>query len=108
MLFQTRISMFLFEAKRSILLYYKEFQDTKRVIRIRISKKNRQHSGQKKMYKSTNNDLQNIHIKLKIELQRYTDSDYPFGILKLFFLFTTLETFVVILQKGTTTKKQFV
>ena len=35
------------------------------VIRIRISKKNRQHNGQKKKYKRTNNDLQNIHIKLK-------------------------------------------
>ena len=32
----------------------------------RISKKNRQHNGQKKKYKRTNNDLQNIHIKLKI------------------------------------------
>jgi hypothetical protein len=34
------------------------------VIRIRISK-NRQHKEKK--YKRTNNDLQNIHIKLKIE-----------------------------------------
>jgi hypothetical protein len=32
------------------------------------SKKNRQHNGQKKEYKRTNNDQQNIHIKLKIEL----------------------------------------
>ena len=30
-----------------------------------MSKKNRQHNGQKKKYKRTNNDLQNIHIKLK-------------------------------------------
>jgi len=37
------------------------------VIRIRISKKNRQNNGQKKKYKRINNDLQNIHIKLKIE-----------------------------------------
>jgi len=46
-----------------------EFEDTKGVIRIRISKKNRQHNGQKKKIqnKRTNNDLQNIHIKLKIE-----------------------------------------
>ena len=44
-----------------------EFEDTKRVIRIRISKKNRQQHGQKKNYKRTNNDLQNLHIKLKIE-----------------------------------------
>ena len=40
-------------------------KDTKGVIRIRISKKNRQHNGQKKKYKRTNNDLLNIHIKLR-------------------------------------------
>ena len=44
-----------------------ESEDTKAVIRIRISKKNRQHNGQKKKCKRTNNGLQNIHIKLKIE-----------------------------------------
>jgi hypothetical protein len=44
-----------------------EFEDTKGVIRIRISKNNRQHNGQKKKYKRTNNDLQNIYIKLKID-----------------------------------------
>jgi hypothetical protein len=44
-----------------------EFEDTKEAIRNRISKKNRQHNGQKKKYKRTNNDLQNKHIKLKIE-----------------------------------------
>ena len=44
-----------------------ECEDTKEVIRIRISKKNRQNNGQKKKYKRTNNDLQNIHMKLKIE-----------------------------------------
>ena len=43
-----------------------EFEDTKGTIRIRISK-NRQHNDQKKKYKRINNDLQNIHIKLKIE-----------------------------------------
>ena len=47
--------------------YSEEFEDTKWVIRICISKKNRQHNGQNKKYKRTNNDLQNIHIKLKIE-----------------------------------------
>jgi hypothetical protein len=46
---------------------YEEFDDTKGVIRIRISKKNRQRNDQKKKDKRTNNDLQNIHIKLKIE-----------------------------------------
>ena len=44
-----------------------EFEDTKGAIIIRISKKDRQHNGQKKKYKRTNNDLQNILIKLKIE-----------------------------------------
>jgi uncharacterized protein YsxB (DUF464 family) len=32
-----------------------------------VLKKDRQHNGQNKKYKRTNNDLQNIHIKLKIE-----------------------------------------
>ena len=49
------------------LVFQEEFEDTKGAIRIRMSKKNRQHNGQKKKYKRTNNDLQNIHIKLKIE-----------------------------------------
>jgi hypothetical protein len=43
-----------------------EFEDTKGIIRIHKSK-DRQHNGQRKKYKRTNNDLQNIHIKLKIE-----------------------------------------
>jgi hypothetical protein len=43
-----------------------ESKDTKRVIKMRISK-NRKHNDQKKKYKKTNNDLQNIHITLKIE-----------------------------------------
>jgi len=43
-----------------------EFEDTKGAIRIRIAK-NRQHDGQKKKYKRTDNDPQNIHIKLMIE-----------------------------------------
>jgi hypothetical protein len=46
---------------------YEEFEDTKGITRTRISKKDRQYNGQKKKYKRTNNDLQNIHIKLKIE-----------------------------------------
>jgi len=44
-----------------------KFEDTKKVIRIRKSKKNRQQNGQRKKNKSTNNDLASIHIKLKIE-----------------------------------------
>jgi len=43
-----------------------EFEDIKGVIRIRKSKKDRQHNDQKKKDKRTNNDLQNIHIKIKI------------------------------------------
>ena len=46
---------------------YEDVEDTKGVIRICKSKKNRQHNDQKKKDKRTNNDLQNIHIKLKIE-----------------------------------------
>jgi len=38
-----------------------------RVIAIGKWKQNRQHNEQKKKYKRTNNDLQNIHIQLKIE-----------------------------------------
>ena len=44
-----------------------EFDDTKVITRICKSKNNRQHNGQKKKDKRTNNDLQNIHRKLKIE-----------------------------------------
>jgi hypothetical protein len=40
----------------------------KGVIRIHKSKKDRQHNGQKKKYKRTNNDLQNtVHRNLKTE-----------------------------------------
>jgi len=49
-----------------MLLLLEEFEYTEGVIRIHKWKKNRQHNGQKKKYKRTNNDLQNIHIKLKM------------------------------------------
>ena len=52
---------------RSELYIRKKSEDTKGVIRIRKSKKDRQHNCQKKKDKRTNNDLQNIHIKLMIE-----------------------------------------
>ena len=42
-----------------------EFEDTKGVIRICISKRNRQHNGQKKKYKRTNNDLPTMTQKTK-------------------------------------------
>ena len=48
-----------------------EFEDTKAVIRIRKSK-DRQHNNKKKKDKRTNNDLQNKHIKLKMEQQEPT------------------------------------
>ena len=53
-----------------MLLYKQEFEDTKGVIRIRISKTNRQHNGLVKNCKRTNKDLQNMHIKLKIEYNK--------------------------------------
>jgi hypothetical protein len=53
--------------KMSRIPVQEEFEDTKGVIKIRMSMKNSQHNGQKKKYKRTNNDLQNINIKLKIE-----------------------------------------
>ena len=51
------------------LKYYEDLLHTQTITRgvYHISKKNRQHNGQKKKYKRTNNDLQNIHIKLNIE-----------------------------------------
>ena len=44
-----------------------ESDDTKGVIRIRKSKKDRQHVGQNEKDKRTNNDLQYKHLKLTIE-----------------------------------------
>jgi hypothetical protein len=44
----------------------RRIEDATGIIRIRKSK-DRQHNGLKKKDKRTNNDLQNIHIKLKIE-----------------------------------------
>jgi hypothetical protein len=61
------------------------FEDTKGVVKIRISKKNRQHNGQKKKYKRTNNDLLNIHIKLKLfahsSLSRHYKTQIHIGML---------------------------
>jgi hypothetical protein len=47
-----------------------EFEDTKGVIRIHKSKKNRQHNGQKRKYKRTNNDIQNTTQKTKDRVTR--------------------------------------
>ena len=60
-------SSFLRKGLQVHFSYVEEFEDTKEVIRIRKSKKARQHKGQKKTDKRTNNDLENIHINLKIE-----------------------------------------
>jgi hypothetical protein len=60
-----KIQLFLY--KNVFPLVPEEFEDTKRVIRIRKSKNYGQHNGQKKKDKRTKNNLQNIHIKLKIE-----------------------------------------
>jgi len=48
-----------------------KFEDNKRVIRCRKSK-NRQHNGQKKKDRTTNNDLQNITQKTKDRAKRIT------------------------------------
>ena len=42
-----------------------KFKDTKEVIIIRKSKKDRQHNDQKKKYKGTNNDLQSTTQKTR-------------------------------------------
>jgi len=64
---QTHFEVLLLPTMFGILEIYEEFEDTKGLIRIRISKKNRQQNDQKKINKRTNNDLQNIHRKPKIE-----------------------------------------
>jgi hypothetical protein len=46
---------------------WEEFEDTKGVIRIHTSKKNKQHNGQKKKDIRTNKDLQNIYIEQQFE-----------------------------------------
>jgi type II secretory pathway component PulL len=56
------------DAKSAEVDLKEDFEDTKGAIRFRISTKNRQHNDQMKKYTRTNNDQQNIHIKLKIEI----------------------------------------
>jgi hypothetical protein len=46
------------------LYLWKQFDDTKRVIIIRISKKNREYNGQTKKYKRTSNDQTTIYSKI--------------------------------------------
>ena len=52
----------MFYLRQRILKGEEEFEDTKEVIRIRKSKKHRQHNGQKKKDKT-------LHKKVKIEQQ---------------------------------------
>jgi hypothetical protein len=56
-------------------VFQKEFEDTTGVIRIRKSKKDRQHNGQKKKDKRTNNDLQNTTQKTKVQRNIITIPD---------------------------------
>jgi len=53
--------------RRFASLLRKSLKIPKGVIRICKSKKDRKHNGQKKKDKRTNNDLQNIHLKLTNE-----------------------------------------
>jgi hypothetical protein len=52
------------------MLLKKELDNTKGVIRIRKSKKDRQHNGKAKKAKRTSNDLQNIIHKTKDRVTR--------------------------------------
>ena len=52
------------------MLLKKELDNTKGVIRIRKSKKDRQHNGKKKKDKRTNTDLHNIKHKTKDRVTR--------------------------------------
>ena len=48
-----------------------KFTDNKWIIRIRKSKKDRQHNGQKKKNKRTNNDLQNNNCSRHLYIPKY-------------------------------------
>jgi protein tyrosine phosphatase len=56
-----------------------EFKDTKGVIKIRKSKMDRQHNGQKKKYKRTNSDLSSNthktkdHDRINHVMKRFSD-----------------------------------
>ena len=52
------------------IIMKEEFEDTKEIIRIRKSKKDRQLNGQKIKNKSTNSNLQNIIHKTKNQVTR--------------------------------------
>jgi len=52
---------------KMVVLSKEKFEDTKGVIRIRKSKKDRQHNDQKKRTKGQTTIYKTIHIKSKIE-----------------------------------------
>jgi hypothetical protein len=54
-----------------IILPEEEFEDTKRIIRIRKSKKDKQHDGQKKKDKRTHNLRQNVNKHITFLKQRW-------------------------------------
>ena len=56
-----------FNSVNGYMIMQRKYEDTKGVVRIRKSKKNRQHNGQKKKNKRTNNHLQQLNRTLKIE-----------------------------------------
>jgi hypothetical protein len=64
-------------------------EDTKGVIRIHKSKKNTQHNGQKD--KEVLEDTKEV-----IRIHRFMDSDYPFGIFQLFFVLLAIMLFVLL------------
>jgi hypothetical protein len=56
----------------NLVTMHEEFEDTKRVIRIRKSKKDRQHNSQKKKAKRSNKDIQiKVITKLPNSEQSY-------------------------------------
>jgi hypothetical protein len=61
------VCVFFFNNIRKYHYVQEEFENTKGVIRIHKSTEDRQRNGQTKNDKRTNKDLQNMHIKLKIE-----------------------------------------
>jgi len=61
---------------RVVRQYEEEFEDTKGDMRIRKSRKDRQHNGQKKGDKKTNNDLhKTLHIKLRTKCNDIMNPD---------------------------------
>ena len=56
--------------EQGLLILPEDFEDTKGIIRIRKSRKDRKHNGQNKKEIRTNNDLQSITHKTKDRVTR--------------------------------------